>query len=672
MNVRALRFLSLLTLVFAPLAASGCGDDSKFATLSVELAAAPAAGCSTQREEDLPATVTCISFEMCKRIGARCDPVALLRTGANHEGSGARVLRFERTAAFAFDTRATGGPFELTVTAYEGSDVYAVATTRGITIGSSVRVRLERVGDPADLRPWSCAPGPASGLPLARALHAATLLPSGEVLIYGGVLGADVDLNGVGDPAAKGAELQPAIEVYDPVSQRIVPVTRTGSFAWKGRVAFVSRLLPGPAAGPYVIALYGGYEADGTAALFLDANQSANETGSPIVPAEGVRPGVPLLLTYDPRAHSVAIVANPLDNPDASDTGFLAISGDLGAREEAVLVLGAGTFTVTPPGDPRATFAAVGRAFWLDSSGGIAGDLGSTALVTRRMGATVSRVDDATVFVWGGSVDEADNVGAVAGAGELLTRGGVSRALAGGSSSACPPPLPPVGAELPEPTAFHTATVIGDGQVVLAGGFLVAGENCTGRGITRLYPPHRPVAVVSFDATGMPTAATVPVPAEYAPTAFHTATLTPEGVVMVGGAAVVGTSRLESVRQVGVVRGDLATGYTFERRASLLVARWGHAATLLPGNRLLITGGFETYGAAGGTGRRARALDWSEVLPLTPPGPPNAECVDEPFVVADGGAADAGRRDGGIGDAGDAGETDAGEADAGDVDSGTP
>lgn len=669
MNARASRFFSLfvlsgLALVASLSALSGCGDDSKFATLTVELAAAASDACGTTREEDLPASVVCLSFEMCRRSATECTPVGLVRTGGDHAGAGARVLRFARSAVVSFDTQASGGGLELTVTAYQADGaVYAVGTTRGITVGGAVRVRLERTGAAADPREWSCAPGNLAAPALPRALHASTLLPNGDVLLYGGVYGSDVDLNGVGVTGAKGATLQRGIEVYDQLQQRIVPVAIAGTFAWQGRVLFGSRLLPGPEGGPYSIALYGGYEAGDRAVLFLDAGQSGNVTGSPIVPADGAMPGVPLRLTYDPRAHRVQIVAMPLGNADAIDTGFVALSDDVGSAHEAVLVLGAGPFMGVPP---AATFAAEARAFWLDETGGIVPAIGATVLATARLGATVTPVDRGRVFVWGGSVNETDDLVARANAGEVLTRGGASHVLQGGTLTDCayPPPLPSMANELSEPTVFHTATAIEPAKILLAGGLLVGSPDCTGRGITTLYPPNRPLVVVSVDSGGGATAISVPLPLGAVPTIFHTATSTPGGVVLLGGAGIVGGRRLESVAQAGVVSSDGLGGYVVTELPALRVPRWGHATTWLPGGRLLVTGGFETYQDS--ATRRARALEWSEVLPLTPPGAARLECTDEPVVAVDAGTRDAAARDGAV----DAGDVDAGGLDAGDVDAG--
>ena len=128
--------------------------------------------------------------------------------------------------------------------------------------------------------------------------------------------------------------------------------------------------------------------------------------------------------------------------------------------------------------------------------------------------------------------------------------------------------------------------------------------------------------------------------------------------MLVGGAAPVGALRLVSVAQVGLVERDGSGGHRYTPLTPLSAARWGHAATLLPGDRLLVTGGFETDAAT----LRVHALAWSEVLPLAPAGPPRLECTDEPFAAGDAGAGDGGRRDAGVVDGGvlDAGAVDAG------------
>jgi hypothetical protein len=642
---------------------AGCGDDSKFATLTVELAALSTVAaetgeneCGVTRETALPAEVTCLAFSLCRRTDEGCEPVGLLRSGAR--GGGVRVLRVPRSAVVSFDTSATGGPFELTVTGYDvNGEVFATATTRGFSIGAPVRVRLERQAAESD---WSCAPGTASGAVQPRALHAATLLPNGEVLLYGGVFGDAIDAT-IMSSGTQGATLQPTVEVYDAVAQRVAPVRVTGSYDWGGRVLFASRLLPGPAAGPYTIALYGGYEASAGAVLFLDEIQSENAVGSPLVPSADAVPGPALRLTYDPQARRVAIEPLPLGDDDAVATGFVALSEDLDGSTTALLALGAGAFT----GPMRIPDLSSARAaFRVGSNGAIPMPRASVTWTTARLAASATAIDDERVFVWGGVVDEMMNGNARLRAGELLGSTGDTAVLRGGVDTECPSAaVGPSPEGLPPPTAFHTATRIAVGEVLLAGGLLVSGTaDCAGRGITGLAPSARPLSVVSFDAAGNAAGVGVTAPADFRASVFHTATATARGVVLVGGAAERDGMRLEGLTQVGIVTRSGPGVYGFEALPELVTPRFGHAATLLPGERLLVTGGFERVTGA----RRVRAVNFAEVLPLAARPAPALACSDEPLAMRDAGAGDAGRRDGAVADAGaDDAATDASADDAG-------
>jgi len=655
----------LLVLALVSAGLSGCADDSKFATLTVELASLssvdPETGeneCGLTRETELPAEVTCLAFSLCRRTDEACEPVGLVRTGAR--GGGARVLRVPRSSVVSFDTAAAGDGFELTVTAYDvDGDVYATATTRGISIGAPVRVRLERrQAEPA----WSCAPGTASGTMQPRALHATTSLPNGEVLLFGGVFGDAIDST-ILPSGTQGATLQPAIEVYDAVAQRIAPVRVAGSYDWGGRVLFGSRLLPGPQGGPYTIALYGGYEADSGAVLFLDEIQSENAVGSPLVPSPDAAPGPALRLTYDPRARRVTIEPLPLGDADAVPSGFVALSEDLDGDTTALLALGAGAFE----GPTRVPDLAPARAvFWVGSSGAIPPSRTSTPFATPRLGATATAIDDERVLAWGGVIDEMANENARLRAGELLSVTGDMAVLRGGVATDCPSAAAAPSPEgVPAPTAFHTATRIASGEVLVAGGLLVSGTTeCAGRGVTGLAPAAQPLTVVSIDSTGAASGVGVAVPSTFQAPVFHSATATARGVVLVGGAAKQGL-RLEGLTQVGLVTRSGPGAYGFEALPALVTPRFGHAATLLPGERLLVTGGFERIPSTGSE-RRVRALNFAEVLPLAPRPAPALECSDELLAPGDAGSGDAGRRDA----ATDASAADASVADAGVDDAG--
>jgi hypothetical protein len=437
-----------------------------------------------------------------------------------------------------------------------------------------------------------------------------------------------------------------------------------GSYDWAGRVLFASRLLPGPATGPYTIALYGGYEASAGAVLFLDETQSDNVIGSPLVPTSDAVPGPALRLTYDPRGRRVTIEPLPLGDADAVPTGFAALSEDLDGETTALLALGAGAFE----GPTRTPDLSSARAsFWVGSNGAVPVSRESMMLVTSRLGASATAIDEERVLVWGGVIDEMLNSNAHLRAGELLSVSGAATVLRGGVESECPPASAGASPEgLPAPTALHTATRLASGEVLLAGGLLVSGTmECAGRGITGLLPSARPLSVVSIDASGAAVGVGVTVPAGYQASVFHTATATARGVVLVGGAELSGM-RLEGLTQVGLVTRSGPGAYAFQALPALVTPRFGHAATLLPGERLLVTGGFARASAMGSE-RRVRTLTFGEVLPLAPRPAPAIECSDEPLTPVDAGAGDAGRRDAATSDAAapDAGTADAGAVDAG-------
>jgi hypothetical protein len=132
----------------------------------------------------------------------------------------------------------------------------------------------------------------------------------------------------------------------------------------------------------------------------------------------------------------------------------------------------------------------------------------------------------------------------------------------------------------------YTATVLQNGQVLVAGG-VEAGVNMTVTSGAELYNP----ATGTWAATGSMTTART----------GHTATLLPNGQVLVAGGEACVTSTCAYLASAELY--NPATG-TWTPTASMTVARYGHTATLLPNGQVLVAGpgsSAELYNPAAGT-----------------------------------------------------------------------
>jgi hypothetical protein len=120
--------------------------------------------------------------------------------------------------------------------------------------------------------------------------------------------------------------------------------------------------------------------------------------------------------------------------------------------------------------------------------------------------------------------------------------------------------------------SFHTATLLPDGEVLIAGGTQTTASSTTAS--AELYDP----ASRTFRLTGDMTTHR----------RGHTSTLLPDGRVLIAGGYLVAGPALASAELY-----DPSTG-TFTATGDMVTARGGHAAILLPNGKVLIVGGYGT------------------------------------------------------------------------------
>ena len=129
------------------------------------------------------------------------------------------------------------------------------------------------------------------------------------------------------------------------------------------------------------------------------------------------------------------------------------------------------------------------------------------------------------------------------------------------------------------PRYFHTTTLLPDGKVLIAGGESSYSAATNAGASAELYDP----ITRTFVATGSMTT----------PRATHTATLLPNGKVLIagGGAEISGAAYGPASAELY----DPATG-TFAATGAMNVERWSHTATLLNNGKVLIAGGLGVLG----------------------------------------------------------------------------
>ncbi len=338
---------------------------------------------------------------------------------------------------------------------------------------------------------------PTGSLNEARGLHTATLLPDNKVLVVYGS-------NSSSYTTATGYVGLSSIEVYDPGTGTFTEIVGEDGAGIFGHTA---TLLPNGKvllAGGYVNSVwdYGGSTSDNGANLYDSATGVFSGTGS---------------MTANRGDHTATLLAN----------GKVLIAG--GADQ-----------------DPTGTGLASAELY--DPSTGTFTQTGSMAV--GRYLHTATQLQNGKVLIVGGVLTSASDPVATA---EIYDPATGIFTMTGAMATA---------------RERHTATLLADGRVLIVGG-----TTSTGTGD---FQPTTTVEVYnpstgSFSVTGSMAEART----------FHTATLLPNGKVLVAGGG--GENSTAEVY-------DPATG-SFSITGGMEIGRSGHTATLLPNGSVLVSGG---------------------------------------------------------------------------------
>ena len=188
---------------------------------------------------------------------------------------------------------------------------------------------------------------------------------------------------------------------------------------------------------------------------------------------------------------------------------------------------------------------------------------------------SLAQIETAIIFVPTGSMNEARYLHAAAllESGEILVTGGVNQGGSGSSmtryrASAELYDVPQKTFKLTDSMsirrAFHTATTLSDGTVLIAGGISIKCMTCDGTVVAAAerYDPRR--------KKFLPTGSLIAAPA------FHTATLLADGRVLIAGGRDLNNSLLSSAELFDPATGTLSSGADVQRTR---LRPYGYAAS---------------------------------------------------------------------------------------------
>jgi len=383
----------------------------------------------------------------------------------------------------------------------------------------------------------------------ARAFHTATLLPTGDVLLVGGLGPPDGTPNAAPFDPTGGLFVTASAELYHPDSRTFTPIVIPGLAPRAMHAAYVFD----NGDGLIHVALIGGISATG------------DPTTTPVLVPGTVARWIPTaaavgaageIIDYDPAAGRFSRSDLPM--------GLDVPPRVLGALPDGIAAIGPAPYA-------GGLDAARAPLVSFDLFGGAAPAGG--ALRRPRVGATVTPLDGSRALVWGGDV----------GADSSMLIGETGELIAGLPDAPAAQQIMPSGAG--GQRAFHAAARTGAGLVVIAGGFKLD------MGSALAPAAAAGVELTISDATV--TGAVVDGPAGGWPAA---ATIGGGDVVATGGnPAVDGTTCADAA---GGVTCALAGAWRFPSAGGpstplgpMQVARYGHRLTPLADGTVLVTGG---------------------------------------------------------------------------------
>jgi hypothetical protein len=420
----------------------------------------------------------------------------------------------------------------------------------------------------------------------ARAFHSATRLPSGHVLIVGGVVASPSDTSAEALTMNRLYLIGDA-ELYDPSTGKFKTVMEAAPTPRAFHQAALLNDKP-----PYQILLVGGVTIKDPTMPALDVNTGG--LGEPrLVPFDTSQTfPVPLttkaagaeLLVYDPST-GVATRTDVNGFPASAFPGAAALGA---AGTDGVVLAGGIAYGNPPDMIVASTKTAVQRA------GETAPRMGTGQ--ASRLGGTVTPLGGDTALVWGGATADTDPVG------ELLTGLGAGSSMMSAAVSAGTTPM----------TQFHTATMFGSGsgmsQILVTGGFILDSGKAT-----QPPAPADAARIVSVGTGGMATATAVTLGGgyvadtmcmnakRYRPAGWESAVGLSRGRVLVTGGAPtyiasgggcndcdIGGSLLCSLKQASLFTPPSTLAPAAE---TLEIGRFGHSSTLLGDGAVLIVGG---------------------------------------------------------------------------------